>query len=411
MSVRFAIEKFMIRLYLRYFSWFIYFAARTYLSFIRPRPYIPGTLLILKPDAAGDYILMRNFLHFIRRGKRFEGYTITFLGNAMYRDLATHFDPGEIDAFIWMDKNRIYRNLCYYIKLAKQIFHRFEVTIHPVYSREFLFDYYAGISGVKERIGFAGDTVNINPAYQKRANRWYTQLIGIEPSELHEFFRNKRFFEEVLGQSIPLKAPDFSDDQISDPGSRIPDPRSRIPHPGLPDVPEQFAVIFPGAQLGYRRWSTKNYSAICDYLHNRFQLDTLIVGGKNDARLAARIMHHSQSHPADLTGKTPLHLLPALFSRARLLITNDTVAVHLGAAVDTPTIVLSQLNHYGRFVPYPPEMDKRVVCVIPEGYQQYSASDLVHQFRNGSRVNISLITVNQVKEAIDQALSSNPDSI
>ena len=115
MSVKFAIEKFMIRLYLRYFSYIIYFLTRLYISTLRPRTFTPHTLLIIKPDAAGDYILMRNFLHSIRTSKRFEGYQITFLGNAVYRNLAMHFDEAEIDEFIWINKTGsigISRTIC-----------------------------------------------------------------------------------------------------------------------------------------------------------------------------------------------------------------------------------------------------------------------------------------------------------
>ncbi len=117
-----------------------------------------------------------------------------------------------------------------------------------------------------------------------------------------------------------------------------------------------------------------------------------------------QLSHHKL---VDLTGKTPLKHLPAVISKARLLVTNDTMAVHIGAALGVPVVVISQMNHYGRFVPYPKEKGIVMECVIPLDFQKEDKRLLTERFQNGSEVDINLITVDQVIDAVERTLQGN----
>ena len=54
----------------------------------------------------------------------------------------------------------------------------------------------------------------------------------------------------------------------------------------------------------------------------------------------------------DWTGKTSLQELVAVIAGAHLLIGNETSAVHIAAAVGTPSVCITGGGHFGRFVPY-----------------------------------------------------------
>ncbi|MFZ4522232.1 MAG: glycosyltransferase family 9 protein [Bacteroidales bacterium] len=386
-----SIQRQMARIYLRYVSPFFCFLAAIALAFGRPEQQSGKRLLVLKPDAIGDYILFRNFLSLLRKSEKYRDHHITFCGNSAYSSFALHFDHDAVDEFIWLDKNRIYLNVFYYIRVARLLRNRYSETIHASRSRELIFDYYAKISSPGDRTTHNGDTVNILSIYKSISDHWYTRIIHSGDIYSFEFDANRKFFETLLNQSIPIDKP-FLEKLPAD-------------GMGLDALPQKFAALFPGAQLPFRRWSTGNFAAVCDFLKEKYDLDIVILGGQSDHKLAIEIMRKSKGKISDLTGKTPLVHLPAVIAQAKILITNDTMAVHIGAAMGVPTVVVSQMNHYGRFVPYPKEKHASMECVIPPAFLQMEASAVTKRFRNGSGVDISLVRVNQVQRAIENLLN------
>ena len=351
----------------------------------------PGKrLLVLKPDSIGDYILFRNFLAVLRQSEKYRGYEITLCGNSVYSEFAIHFDHESVDKFIWIDKKRIYHDLHYYIRLAYLLKQQYEVTIHAIRSREMIFDYLAKISSSFERIGYMGDTVNIPGLYKRITDRWYTRLISSGDDYYFEFSANKQFFETILGIRVSFARPFLEAERFRD--------------VNLPGLPGHFVAVFPGAQLPFRRWSTSNFSAVVQHVRKKCNIGIVIIGSKADQSLACEIIIKSGIGVVDLTGQSGLIQLPGIISKACLLIANDTMAVHFGAALNIPTIVISQLNHYGRFVPYPPEIMDKMVCAIPDIYEKQEANTLIEKFKKGSDVDIDLVSVEQVTSAIDRLL-------
>ena len=55
----------------------------------------------------------------------------------------------------------------------------------------------------------------------------------------------------------------------------------------------------------------------------------------------------------NLCGSTNLSQLIGVISSARLLLSNETSAIHIAAATSTPSVCLLGGGHFGRFVPYP----------------------------------------------------------
>jgi len=56
-----------------------------------------------------------------------------------------------------------------------------------------------------------------------------------------------------------------------------------------------------------------------------------------------------------LAGKTTIAQLVELIRNASLLIGNDSAAIHMAAATQTPSVCILGGGHYGRFLPYQPE--------------------------------------------------------
>ena len=108
---------------------FLFFSVRKI-----PTPLVKGSLLIVKLDNIGDYVLFRFMLKEIRNDSVFGNYKITLIGNSSFRDLAEEVDNQWIDRFIWVDKNRFSSNTWYKLKLFHQI-RKYEILINPTHSR------------------------------------------------------------------------------------------------------------------------------------------------------------------------------------------------------------------------------------------------------------------------------------
>ncbi len=385
-------QRAMIRIYLRYVS--VLFCALAWVAVkLSRRRGPPGReLLILKPDAIGDYLLFRNLLALIRESERFRDYRITYCGNAVCRDIAERYDRNAVDEFIWIDKPMLYLNPFRYARLVARMSGRYAVTLHAVRSRELLFDFLAFHSSPGERVAPAGDAVNILPFYKKLTDRWYTRRIGDGEPWSFEFEANQRFIAELLGLSPALSAPSL--EQL--PGATG----------DLPDLPAQFAVVFPGAQLPFRRWDPARFAAVCRHLREKHGCGIVLMGGPKDRKMTRRIAECLPFPVTDLSGRTRLTQLPGIIARARVLLANDSMAVHLAATQGVPSVVISQMNHYLRFVPYPHRTGIPMLCVIPLPYLNEDPLVLARRFRNGSWVDIGLVTVEQVQSAIDQVLAA-----
>ncbi|MFA6995446.1 MAG: glycosyltransferase family 9 protein [Patescibacteria group bacterium] len=346
------------------------------------------SLLIVKLDAIGDYVLFRNFLEEIKKSAFYKDYSITFLGNNSVRDLAETLDKDFVDKFIWIDKKHILKRPLVFFNLINLIYKKFSVVIQPTFSRELIGDLLVRLSGASIRIGINGDTNNILSQEKKVSDKWYTQLIDIKSEINFEFYKNRDFFSQILKRGLLIKQPVIKSINIS----------STI------RLPDHFVVLYPGAQQDFRKWPADNFRLIAGYLIEKYNIDVVICGSSSDNDSGRIINSGSSKRIFDLTGKTNLIQLIYIISRAKLIISNDTSGAHIGAALDIPTIILSQFNYYSRFVPYPPEISDNLICLLPHIADNVSESELINKFKHGSSVDISLIPVDEVKQAINKFL-------
>jgi ADP-heptose:LPS heptosyltransferase len=96
-------------------------------------------------------------------------------------------------------------------------------------------------------------------------------------------------------------------------------------------------AIHPGANKDNRRFPIQHFCNLADKLVAD-GYDLIVLGSRKERPLAEKIVNASWGMAENLAGKVPLELLPAMIKRTRLLITNDTGPLHIGAAVGVPTI-------------------------------------------------------------------------
>jgi lipopolysaccharide heptosyltransferase II len=98
--------------------------------------------------------------------------------------------------------------------------------------------------------------------------------------------------------------------------------------------------LHPGAKAKTRRWPAEHFAALADTLIERYGADVVLTGSTAEQQLTAavrRAMHHTA---LDLAGQTDLGTFGAVIARLDLLVSNDTGAAHMAAAVGTPSVVL-----------------------------------------------------------------------
>jgi ADP-heptose:LPS heptosyltransferase len=306
-------------------------------------------VLIIRLDAIGDFILWLDAAQEIRKLYPPEAYEITLLGNHDWTSLAMElpwFDE------VWPLKRRKYRvNPIYCIKILSKV-HRagFDLVINPTYSREFKYsDIFAKASGAQERIGSQGDFERIRKWQKYIGNRWYTRLIHAQEEPLMELERNAEFVRGLGAENFLAGVPEL--------------PVSS----GVPDGfnAHDYFVIFPGAGAVARQWPMRNFAEIAEKVHRKTGWRGIICGGPDDESLGKNITAETDAPLDNWAGRTSLPELVAIIAEARLVVANETSAVHIAAAVSVPAVCIFGGGHFGRFMPYRIEVKANRPLPVP----------------------------------------------
>ncbi|MFH0998625.1 MAG: lipopolysaccharide heptosyltransferase II [Pseudomonadota bacterium] len=98
--------------------------------------------------------------------------------------------------------------------------------------------------------------------------------------------------------------------------------------------------INPVAKWTTKLWPNERFAELADRLSARYRTSTVFTGAPEDTETVRDILSRMTSSAVDLTGKTSLKTLAALYETADMLISTDTGPMHLGAAVNTPVVAL-----------------------------------------------------------------------
>lgn len=89
-----------------------------------------------------------------------------------------------------------------------------------------------------------------------------------------------------------------------------------------------------------KRWETESFAKLGDKLKNNLDAEVVLDGAKNEVEISQTVAAAMQTKPIVLTGKTSLAKGAAILSVADLLVSNDTGAAHISAALGTKTLVI-----------------------------------------------------------------------
>lgn len=352
----------------------------------------PKTLLIVRFDHTGDYILFRNFLSDVRSSSRFGDHHITLAGNAAFKELAEHLDHEIIDEFFWINRQRFQEDKFYNFQMLKGLNARgFSTVIHPTFSRDFYSDMLVNATQAPERIGSQGDLTNISKERKKTTDLFYTQLLPASPKLFFEFDRNREFFKSLLGVTSDSKCPMIETRNLAS--------------PNLPF--NNYCVLFPGASTRRKRWPATYFIEISNYLNQKYKLASVLCGQGSDREAIDQIYPHlGHDNVINLLNKTSIVTLAGVLKNASLLVSNDTLAVHLMAALGGSVVCVTAGNHLARFNRYPEPCSKRVRFVFPPHIDLLSDRErLSHTSRYRDNDTLEGITAERIVQEIDRVLS------
>lgn len=255
--------------------------------------------------------------------------------------------------------------------------------------RSFRSAFLAFLSGSARRRGFSGEGrgILLNDAVPLP-----TWAESIHESHLHL---------ALAGTLFPANKPmdeyaAFSERTSVDTGTAI----AALQKLGLNSMSD-YIVIAPGAAFGeIKRWHAERFAALGRHLRDRHGLTIAVSGSPSESHLTRSIVRDIGVGAVDLAGRTSLQDLFGLLSGARLLASNDSGTMHLGAALGTPLVVPVGPTDMARTGP----MSERVAIVrglpCPGG-----APCRRRECRFGTRLCMESVSVEAVTAAADSLLS------
>jgi len=282
-------------------------------------------ILLIRPDALGDVILMLPTVMAIR--KHWPKAMIVVLGNA-YTTPLLEAHPA-IDE-VWLDpfeKGTSFHGLFPFV--AKLRSYRFDQVIHVFNEAPYVFATW--LARIPVRVGDKRKLV-LSPFHTHRVRQDFDDPL------MHEVDLDLQLLKPF---NIPLPTVGcFGWEDVA------------FPNP-LPSLPLHYAVIHPGVGRGNRSIPSGIYKGLISCLSHQ-GITTVLTGGRDEKGKNEAIAAGDESI-IDMTGRTNLLQLAGLIQNAAIMISVDTGPMHLAASLGVRTLNLSpskyvkptRWGHYG----------------------------------------------------------------
>lgn len=367
---------------------FLWYSLRDLFIPVTKSEFKADSIVIVKVDAIGDYILFRNFLEEIATSRKYSSYELTLVGNEIWKPIAEKLDAKWVDTFIWVNPKKFQKEFSYRKEKVKELRkYKYSLLFHPTFSR----DYYIAESitsfiNAKEKISVQGDEINLSSWQKKKSDKQYSTLIQ-NPTGIHfEYSKNKELLSEFLDENLDTKySISLNESQLTR------------------KIEEEYVILFIGGSADFKKWSTKNWEELIDKILSTFPYTIVLAGGPDDLANGQEIKKNfvKEDRLINLCAQTSLLELISLISYAEWMVSNETSAPHIAAALGVPVLVLSNANHYARFLPYPSVIFDKHYSIFSEEVENEKNEDLVIQkYGEGSDLSIQSIYVEDVFDQI-----------
>jgi lipopolysaccharide heptosyltransferase I len=164
--------------------------------------------------------------------------------------------------------------------------------------------------------------------------------------------------------------------------------------------PEPAVVIAPTSRWAAKRWPIDRFADLTARLLDAGTGPIAIVGGPGEEEQCKPLLDRFADEPRviNLVGRTRIGVLMAVIERARVVVANDSAALHMAAGFGRPTVALFGPTEVARVGPYQREAD--VIQHLQPG------DTLDHKTAANVRL-MERIGVEEVVDMVIQRLSSD----
>jgi ADP-heptose:LPS heptosyltransferase len=343
------------------------------------------TLLLIRLDDIGDYLLFRNQLETYKRSERWKSYRITLLGNESWRGFFTALDQPTVDETIWVNKNRYLENVPYRMAIWEQLRAAgFETVVAPSCMRPLLLDDLCMLAAAPlHSIGSVN--TNVHECWNRLSDRLYTSLFKASRSLMHEFDFNAEFSTWVNGNRYPGTRPCI-------------ETRAAAVGQGA------YTICFVGASIRSKRWPANQWLAFIALYRRHFSGRIVLAAGSTAAELKIANKIQQRTGAESIAGKLPVGELLNWIAGAQAVVTNDTMAAHVGVSLNRPTVIIANGLNYMRFSEYSHAGITQVVAVYSELFnrRRKRLGDGQHPYHETVTGDIASIRAAAVMEALRQ---------
>ncbi len=109
------------------------------------------------------------------------------------------------------------------------------------------------------------------------------------------------------------------------------------------EYPDRYAVVAPTSRWAGKCWPIDRFTDLAMRLAKHPSLDrVIIVGGPGERLQCAPLLEVAQDHPkiSDRVGSTSISQLMAIISRSKLVVANDSAALHMAVGFNRPMVAL-----------------------------------------------------------------------
>ena len=350
----------------------------------RPGPQA-GRLLIIRLDDIGDYLLFRNQLELYKKSPRWQSCSITLLGNASWKDVFTMLDLGQVDQVIWVEKNRYLEHAEYRVQIWRQLRAQgFETVIAPARTRPPLLDDLCMMAAAPIRSLGCVNTY-VHAQWNRASDALYTELFMPADTLLHEFRFNADFAQWACG--IPSAQQ-----------------RPAIDHAFLPQTAGKYLLCFIGANTRSKRWPVNRWVEFIRRYRER-RSGTVVLAGAGAAELRMANIIGERTGASSIVGKVSLTEFVHWAAGAQAVVTNDTMAAHVAASCNRPTVIIANGVNYMRFTEYGNIGVNNVMTVYPAVFRsrRRRVGDGPYDYSEAVSADIESITAGDVLDKLEDA--------
>ncbi len=197
------------------------------------------------------------------------------------------------------------------------------------------------LSGAPRRLGFAGETRGM------LGMRWVNELVPV-PREIMAVPRALQMAHYLGAPIYPVEfrypisaeAREWAEEVLGTPPADLgTDPFTCVLKGGEAEAPAPLVGLVLGASTEVKAWPVGHFVRLAEDLRGK-GLQVVLIGGRAEAEREAAVQQRLSQPVRSVVGRTDLPRLAAVLARTDAVVSGDTGALHIAAAVGTPVVGL-----------------------------------------------------------------------